>query len=43
MTLPVKPQLPSLKTNAEGGISLDKRDSAELGKYIFALENTIKE
>lgn len=36
--LPVKPELTSLRTTAEGGIAMDKRDAAELLIYIKALE-----
>ena len=36
--LPIKPNLPSLQITAEGGIMMDKRDTAELLIYIDALE-----
>jgi hypothetical protein len=36
----IKPSKPTLKVNkiTEGGISLDRQDAIELGKYIIELE-----
>ena len=40
----IKPSRPTLKVNklSDGGISLDKQNATELGKYILNLEQGYK-